>query len=99
MHWQRLKRGLQEGREHDHFVWSERDELGRGAFGRIFWGTSCYNSTKTVAIKQMPKGKLCSEINVLANLDHLNILRLLEACEDARNFYIMIHFDGSMRGR
>ena len=83
IHWRRLKRGLQEGRVHDHFTWSEEDELGRGAFGRVFRGKSCYNSTKSVAIKQMSRssiadvGKLWSEINILADLDHPNILRLL----------------------
>ena len=58
----------------------------------FFQGESCYNSTQVGAIKQMLRssianskcGKLWSEINVLADLDHPNILRFLEAYEDGR---------------
>ena len=44
IHWRRLRRGLQQGRVHDHFVWCEEDELGRGSFGRVFRGKSLYDS-------------------------------------------------------
>eukprot|EP00434_Breviolum_minutum_P029809 symbB.v1.2.026352.t1/scaffold2626.1/size122458/2 len=95
IHWRRLKRGFQEGAVHDHFIWSEEDELGRGSFGRVFRGKSCYDSKKFVAIKQMARSsigdvdQLWSEINILADLDHPNILRFLEAYEDRCSFYIV----------
>ena len=95
IHWRRLKRGLQEGRVQDNFVWSEADELGRGSFGRVFRGKSCYDSNKSVAVKQMSRAsvgdveKLWAEIHILADLDHPNILRFLEAYEDRCNFYIV----------
>lgn len=95
IHWRRLKRGFQEGTVHDHFVWSEEDELGRGSFGRVFRGKSCYDSKKAVAIKQMARSsiedvdQLWSEINILSDLDHPNILRFLEAYEDRCSFYIV----------
>lgn len=82
------------GTVHDHFVWSEEDELGRGSFGRVFRGKSCYDSKKAVAIKQMARSsiedvdQLWSEINILSDLDHPNILRFLEAYEDRCSFYI-----------
>lgn len=85
------------GAVHDHFIWSEEDELGRGSFGRVFRGKSCYDSKKFVAIKQMARSsigdvdQLWSEINILADLDHPNILRFLEAYEDRCSFYIVTY--------
>eukprot|EP00931_Biecheleriopsis_adriatica_P027106 TRINITY_DN16356_c0_g1_i1.p1 TRINITY_DN16356_c0_g1~~TRINITY_DN16356_c0_g1_i1.p1 ORF type:complete len:711 (+),score=130.84 TRINITY_DN16356_c0_g1_i1:17-2149(+) len=95
IHWRHFRRGMQEGSVRDNFVWSEADELGRGAFGRVFRGKSCYHGTKMVAIKILSRASvhnvdnLWSEINILSDLDHPNILRMLEAYEDSRNIYIV----------
>eukprot|EP00930_Biecheleria_cincta_P056788 TRINITY_DN42842_c0_g1_i1.p1 TRINITY_DN42842_c0_g1~~TRINITY_DN42842_c0_g1_i1.p1 ORF type:complete len:677 (+),score=101.90 TRINITY_DN42842_c0_g1_i1:120-2150(+) len=93
--WRHLRKGLQEGSVRDQYTWREEDELGRGSFGRVFRGNSCYHSSKVVAVKQLARAsvdnvdKLWSEIHILCELDHPNILRFLEAYEDSRHFYIV----------
>lgn len=90
-----LRRGRREGDVHKAFTWSESDELGRGSYGRVFRGRSMYDSQRTVAVKQIARSsvqdaeQLWSEIGILSELDHPNVLRLLEAYEDAQNFYIV----------
>lgn len=95
INWRALRRGLREGNIRDHFVWSEEDQLGEGSFGRVFRGRSRYSSTKMVAVKQLTRtsvdslDSLWSEISILAELDHPNILRFLEAFEDSKFIYIV----------
>jgi len=84
-----------EGNVRDNFAWCEEDELGRGAFGRVFRGRSKYLQRKVVAVKQLSKSaiddldSLYSEISVLSDLDHPNVLRFLEAYSDKKYVYIV----------
>jgi len=90
-----FRRGWRAGNVHDHFVWDEDDELGRGAFGRVFRGKSRYRSGQRVAVKELSVGHLSdadslwSEIAILSDLDHPHVLRFLEAFEDLRHVYVI----------
>jgi len=90
LHW--IRRA---GDAREHFTWSEGDELGRGAFGRVYQGKSRYNSKRVVAVKQVSRDSvddvdtLWAEISILSELDHPNVLRFLEAYEDRRHIYII----------
>eukprot|EP00929_Paragymnodinium_shiwhaense_P012801 TRINITY_DN12069_c0_g1_i1.p1 TRINITY_DN12069_c0_g1~~TRINITY_DN12069_c0_g1_i1.p1 ORF type:complete len:629 (-),score=137.82 TRINITY_DN12069_c0_g1_i1:130-2016(-) len=77
------------------FTWREEDKLGEGSFGRVFQGQSIYDRRRTVAVKQISRStvgdadQLFAEINILNDLDHPHVLRLLEAFEDRRHIYIV----------
>lgn len=73
----------------------EKGELGKGTYGTVCRGAN--KQTKAVrAIKTIPKQSLTdvqrfvSEIEVMAALDHPNIVKLHETYEDARNVYLVM---------
>lgn len=89
-----FQRGWRQGNVHDHFTWDKDDELGRGAFGRVFRGKNRFRSAQQVAVKELSVGRddldnLWSEIAILSALDHPHVLRFLEAFEDPRHVYVV----------
>ena len=75
-------------------------KLGDGAYGSVF--LAAHNATGAVrAIKQIPKSRirnperLETEIQVMRECDHPNIVRLYEVYEDTRYVYLVIeHCEG-----
>jgi calcium-dependent protein kinase len=74
--------------------------IGKGAFGKVYKGTSLHSSKTKVAIKAFKKKQLYEsdikaveqEINVLSCLDHPNIVKYYEAIIDDKNIYIVTEF-------
>lgn len=95
INWRAFQRGRREGCIHDAYTWKQGDELGEGAYGKVFRGKSRYDSKRMVAVKQVARASvddedsLWSEINILNELDHPNVLRFLEAYEDGKFIYIV----------
>mmetsp|Transcript_1783 Transcript_1783/g.3044 ORF Transcript_1783/g.3044 Transcript_1783/m.3044 type:complete len:592 (-) Transcript_1783:71-1846(-) len=73
-------------------------EIGAGGFGKVFIARDKECSNRKVAVKKVPKtsktptesGNLAAEIQVMKDLDHPNICKLLATFEEGRNiFFIM----------
>ena len=82
------------GKIEDNYEIDERMELGQGTYGRVIKAKN--KTTKVVrAIKIIPKAKVknherfATEINILKNIDHPNIIKLFETHEDTRNVYLV----------
>eukprot|EP00930_Biecheleria_cincta_P043136 TRINITY_DN2965_c0_g1_i1.p1 TRINITY_DN2965_c0_g1~~TRINITY_DN2965_c0_g1_i1.p1 ORF type:complete len:853 (+),score=151.22 TRINITY_DN2965_c0_g1_i1:127-2685(+) len=72
--------------------WS--DEVGSGAFGRVFRAHSRFDSNRIVAVKEVDKNgqnieQIRSEIQILSMLDHPNVLRFFEAYEDHQSIFVV----------
>jgi calcium-dependent protein kinase len=70
-------------------------KLGEGSYG--FVSKATHKSTQVVrAVKTMPKDamknqdRFRTEIDILKELDHPNIIKLFETFEDRRNFYLVM---------
>lgn len=74
--------------------------VGKGAFAKVYEGTSLSNPKLKVAIKAYKKKHLFeedikaieAEVRVLSSLDHPNIVRYYEAIADAKNLYIVTEY-------
>ncbi|CAI2359850.1 unnamed protein product [Moneuplotes crassus] len=74
--------------------------IGEGAFGKVYKGTSIEDSQNKVAIKAFKKKQLFdddvksieSEIKVLCQLDHPNIIKYYESFADEGNMYIVTDY-------
>lgn len=74
--------------------------IGKGAFGKVYKGTSLHSSKTKVAIKTFKKKQLWDsgikaieqEISVLSWLDHPNIVKYYEAILDDKNIYIVTEY-------
>ena len=70
--------------------------LGIGSFGRVFLAQNIYTS-EFVAMKEIPKtsedlltdSEIMDEINILKNLDHPDILRIMEFYNTDDSYYII----------
>jgi len=77
------------------YLWDLREELGNGAFGKVFKVRSRFDAKKFVAVKEVHKdectslSELRSEISILFRLDHPHVLRFFESYEDHRQIYIV----------
>lgn len=75
-----------------------KEQLGSGAFGKVFKGKSVTDPTFEVAIKLINKknmsekdfNKLGSEMQILHRLDHPNIVKYYEAYEDKTSVYLVM---------
>ena len=74
--------------------------LGRGAFGKVYKGTSLTNPKQKVAIKAFKKKHIFEsdikaiqkEISVLSQLNHPNILKYKESLADDKHMYIVTDY-------
>ena len=70
-------------------------KLGDGAYGNVYLGTH-KTTRQTCAIKQIPKSRirnqarLETEIQVMKNADHPNIVKLYDVYEDTRSIYLIM---------
>ncbi|CAD8142780.1 unnamed protein product [Paramecium pentaurelia] len=88
---------LKKGQISDHYITGQ--VLGEGAFGKV-WKVTHKKSKLDRAMKQLKKSsilkedkeKLFSEMNILKNLDHPNIVKLYELFEDDKNYYLVTEY-------
>ncbi|CAD8097613.1 unnamed protein product [Paramecium sonneborni] len=73
--------------------------LGQGGFGKV-WKVTHKITNLVRAIKQIKKSsilkeekqRMFSEMNILKNLDHPNILKLFELYQDQNNYYLVTEY-------
>ncbi|TFK48734.1 hypothetical protein OE88DRAFT_1633996 [Heliocybe sulcata] len=75
------------------------DSLGKGAFGQVFralnWATGETVAIKEIQLSNIPKGELgeiMSEIDLLKNLDHPNIVKYKGFKKEHEYLYIILEF-------
>ncbi|KZT28795.1 hypothetical protein NEOLEDRAFT_1129017 [Neolentinus lepideus HHB14362 ss-1] len=75
------------------------DSLGKGAFGQVFralnWATGETVAIKEIQLSNIPKGELgeiMSEIDLLKNLDHPNIVKYKGFKKEHEHLYIILEF-------
>ncbi len=73
--------------------------LGAGAFGKVFLSESIANPAFKVAIKVLSKSKLGNqidaikeEVDILARLDHPNIVKYYETYIDTKYMYLVMEY-------
>lgn len=74
--------------------------IGKGAFAKVYKGTSLSNPKLKVAIKAFKKNNLFeadikaieAEVKVLSTLDHPNIVRYYESIADSKHLYIVTEY-------
>jgi len=76
-----------------------KDQLGQGAFGEvrkvIHKATGLMRAAKLLrkdAIDSEEHNKMISEVQILTNLDHPNIMKIYEMYEDKNKYYIVTEF-------
>lgn len=86
-------------------------EIGEGQFGKVYKAFDTSQDNKEVAVKVMSKDKVQrqqqvwklfqSEIAIMTNLHHPNLLSLLEFLETGSNYYMVLPFcrDGDLEKR
>ncbi|KAB5565162.1 hypothetical protein DKX38_005216 [Salix brachista] len=68
-----------------------KDELGRGGFGVVYKGTIQAGSTKVVAVKKLDRvvqdgeKEFKTEVQVIGQTHHKNLVRLLGFCDEGQN--------------
>ncbi|CAK7339229.1 unnamed protein product [Dovyalis caffra] len=68
-----------------------KDELGRGGFGAVYKGTIPVGSTNVVAVKKLNKmvqdgeKEFKTEVRVIGQIHHKNLVRLLGYCDEGQN--------------
>lgn len=75
------------------------EKAGEGAFG-IVWKVRCENDGHTYAIKEISKTKitpqlldnLISEVQILLDLSHENIVKCYKTLESKKNYYIILEY-------
>ena len=77
------------------------DELGRGGFSTVYqatWKLSFFRRQE-VAAKKLNQVKL-SEVEIMAKLNHVNIVKLLAVVDEKPDFYLILELckGGSLRG-
>lgn len=76
----------------------ESKVLGCGAFGKVYLAQNNQKTDFEVAIKQMSKSKIVeidkvrAEAEILATLDHPNIVNYYETYEDNLNLYFVMEY-------
>ena len=75
--------------------------LGKGQFGKV-WKAKHQKTNKIFAVKQMDKRKIINnpllkrllktEISIMNEINHANILHLYEFLESENNFYLVVNF-------
>jgi len=80
---------------HAHYAWSDADELLGIGRRRVYQARGRHHSSRHVALRQVPRhnaddiDQAWSELGILSELDHPNILRVHEAFEDTENAYVV----------
>mmetsp|Transcript_39669 Transcript_39669/g.45549 ORF Transcript_39669/g.45549 Transcript_39669/m.45549 type:complete len:113 (+) Transcript_39669:32-370(+) len=78
----------------------EDTTLGKGAFGKVFKAQSLTDKNFQVAIKMLNKKnmsdndikELGSEVQILNQLDHPNIVKYYEVYEDKKNLFLVMEY-------
>ena len=69
-------------------------KIGSGTYGHVYRGINKYDGI-AYAIKQIPKTKIKTlesietEVKILVETDHPNIIKMYDRLEDTRNLYII----------
>lgn len=74
--------------------------LGKGAFGKVFKARSLTDKNFQVAIKVLDKSNMSSrqikgigsEVQILNQLDHPNIVKYYEVFEDKKSLYLVMEY-------
>ena len=74
--------------------------IGKGAFAEVFKGSLVADSRTKVAVKCYKKKRLFdkelkavqAEVDVLSKLDHPNIVKLLDVCQDDKYIYVVMSY-------
>jgi serine/threonine protein kinase len=79
-------------------------EIGRGNYAKVFLGR-CYETEEIVAIKVLPKRKVCetdrnlvatlNEIDVMRSINHPNIMKMHRVYEDDESIFLVNQYAGS----
>ncbi|CAD8179385.1 unnamed protein product [Paramecium pentaurelia] len=88
---------LKEGSINSHYRFDK--VLGQGGFGKV-WKVTHKITNLVRAIKQIKKSsilkeekqRMFSEMNILKNLDHPNILKLFELYQDTNNYFLVTEY-------
>jgi len=78
----------------------DSSSIGKGAFGKVFKAQSLTDKSFTVAIKMLSKSnmsakdikELGSEVHILNQLDHPNIVKYYEVYEDKKSLYLVMEY-------
>ena len=94
------------------YIFSLSDKLGSGAFGTVYRGYEKADPSKEVAIKMVPlsihedefdqiKILLEREVDVMQNLNHPSILKLIDISMTQKNLYLITELcnEGDLEGR
>ena len=94
------------------YIFSLSEKLGSGAFGTVYRGYEKADPSKEVAIKMVPlsihedefeqiKVLLEREVDVMQNLDHPSILKLIDISMTQKNLYLVTELcnEGDLEGR
>lgn len=94
------------------YIFSLSEKLGSGAFGTVYRGYEKADPSKEVAIKMVPlsvneeefeqiKMLLEREVDVMQNLDHPSILKLIDISMTQKNLYLITELcnEGDLEGR
>jgi serine/threonine protein kinase len=75
-----------------------KDEVGRGGFGVVYKGTIQAGSTRVVAVKKLDKvvqdgeKEFKTEVQVIGQTHHKNLVRLLGFCDEGQNRLLVYEF-------
>ncbi len=73
------------------------DELGRGGFASVYLGT--YNQQQVAckkfhiaSMREVAKRDFIKEVETIYKLDHPNVIKVLGACMEPKNFIILLEY-------
>ena len=74
------------------------EEVGRGAYGRVYLATPKDSNGLLRAVKMISKARIkfpitfFNEIEILMKLDHPNIIKIYETYEDDDNYFVVTEY-------